>query len=953
MTAIVVGTDRPMIGREPELQVLSDAYRQSDLYPAAIVISGEAGIGKSRLVAEFLAGLPPGRAVFGSCLQLAGEPLSLAAIEDAMQQLGRAGIEVSAPSELPAGAVSRLQQFDIWLDRIEQAGDGVAPVVLVIEDLQWADESTLAFLTYVARVLPRRRLMLVTTRRDDQSPTTASCAEAMSELLRVPHVTTVQLTRLTAPQVAELVMSLGGDLFDPESVTSLHSRSEGNPYLLMELAVASGEIPAHVHDVLLARTRRLDNDTQGLIRLAAVGGLSIDDDVLWRASSMDCDRYLSAVHAAVGAGVLVLQTDRYAFRHSLTREAVLSQLLPLEVRRLHAAVATGLEGSGTGEDLTTAAAIAVHWYAAGEPERAFPAACAAARLAASRHGYAEAWHHFQRALELSDFENGGPQQAGLLTEAAEAARWSGDIAAGVHLLRHALGDMEEPGERARLLERLGRYLWEAGDSAGSYAACTTAIELLAGAPPTPVRASVLAAQARASLIMTHNVRAADEARRAVRAAREWGLQAVEADALITLGVAVAVLQTGDGMEQLRQALGLLQPGDNLEGTCRCYANMAFVLEYSGRHDEACELALETLGAIGRHGLELGAGATLATNAAAILIGRGRYDECESLLSELLARGPLQGQALQLYVEQAQIEVARGRIGAARELMRAAADLATTTADPWVVHALVVVEAEILAAEGRWLEARDCVGSALRRLADSEDAQIRARLCRIGLTIEADRIAAHPVRGGDDGPDTEAASWLGDQLPDVDAATGHADLVADCVTARAELARAHRQDTWEAWDQAATAWSTNQRPRETAYCRLRQAQRAADCRLFRDASVAAFEAERLARQLGARPILEAVDGLVRRARLTTAHRAPTGRTKRPTSPLGLTRREAEVLELIGAGATNQEIGHALYISRRTAAVHVSSVLHKLGVENRVKASAFASSQNRSKGEEHVN
>ena len=302
-----------MIGRSRELLALTEAYRDAGSIPAAVVISGEAGIGKSRLVSEFLVGLPQGRGVRGSCLQLAGEPLPFAAIEEALQQLPSVVSDRGGPESLSRGeTASRLRQFDRWLDHIEAMAGDDGPAVLVIEDLHWADESTLGFVTYVARSLPRRRVMLVMTRRDDQPAATAPVGEALAELVRVPHVRSIPLARLTLGEARDLAASLAerGDgngrndrgMRSPADVDRLYERSEGNPYLFIELASSPGDIPVHVADVLLARVRRLDSDAQGLVRLAAVAGLSVDDCVLWRASLMDEDRYLAALRAAVEIG---------------------------------------------------------------------------------------------------------------------------------------------------------------------------------------------------------------------------------------------------------------------------------------------------------------------------------------------------------------------------------------------------------------------------------------------------------------------------------------------------------------------------------------------------------------------------------------------------------------------------------------------------------------------------
>ncbi len=930
-----------MVGRRRELGVLRDVYATAASAPAAVVVLGEAGIGKSRLVREFVDELPPGRAIWGHCLQLAGEPLPFAAIEDAVHQLP--GVEDADEEPTPGPAVSRQRQFERWLDRIESLGDDSGAAVLVIEDLHWADTSTLDFITYVGRSLPRRRLLLILTRRDDQLQVTPEVLESLAELVRLPHVVPVQLERLSASEASELAATVCGDAVHPTVAGRLYDRSEGNPYLLLELAAASGEVASHVQDVLLARVRGFDEDARLLIRLAAVAGVSVNDGVLWHTSGFDADRYLSAVRASVDAGVLLTEGGRYVFRHSLAREAILGQLLPLEQRRFHASLAAALEKEGAASDPMTLAAVAGHWFAAGETERAFRASLAAARQAYAAHSYAEGWHHYRRAVEALDATTpGGESISALLVEAAEGARWAGDLTAAVRLLRRGLDRIDDATEQARLHERLGRYLWEGGDSAESHSAYSAAVMLLAGQPDSPVRASVLAAQARASLTMTQYSRAADEARQAIDAARRWQARAAEGDASCTLGVVLAVLGRGDGIEHLQHALALSRESEDLEATCRAFANLAFVLEYAGRHDEACDVALDGLRVIGVHGLELGTGAALATNAAAILVARGRYDECDELLRGLLSRAPLQGQALQLYVERAASELARGRSDAAQSSLAAAAELARAADDPWVVTSLSLVQAELLLNQNCYDEARETVATSLRRLADSEEDNLRARLCRIGLRIEADRVAAMPRRTSvSAGPDH--AAWLSHQLPANAPGVSPADLTAECLTAGAEHARVLRKDTWQDWHDAAEWWSRAQRPLDTAYCRLREAERAADRRLARQAAVAADQAAQLARRIGAQPILDRVAALLVRARLPNVAAAPPPAPTDGLASLGLTCRERQVLELVTRGATNREIGRELFISERTAAVHVSSLLRKLQVDNRVQAAAFVATQ----------
>ena len=934
---------RPLVGRDDELAALVDSYQRSDRAPASIVISGEAGIGKSRLVTEFLTRLPAGRAVRGACLQLAGEPLVFAAIEDVWQSLARMKPDVPAATAVAdAGeTISRLHQFDHWLDLIERLADPSGPAVLVIEDLQWADESTLTFLTLAARSLPRRRVMLVMTRRDDQPAATHAAADSLAELLRVPHIQSLPLHRLTEHQVAELAGSLSPDPTSPSAVANLWQQSQGNPYLLTELAAGRGEVPVHVHDVLLARVRQLPDDAKSLVRLAAVAGVTVDDDILWQASAMDADRYLAAVRSSVDAGVLVPDATGYVFRHSLTRDALVAQLLPLELRRHHGAIAAALEREGGGRDATTLAAIAVHWKVAGERHRAFPAAWAAARQSLAMRAFRESWHHFQWALELMDFADPPPDPGQLMAEAAEAAYGSGDIAAGVRLLRAALRHAADPADQVRRYTLLGRYLSAAGDAAESHSALRAALELLAPHPESLLRPAVLAALAQASAVMTAYGQAATEAHDAIDAARRAGLAEVEADALITLGAVISVLGTGDGPAVIRQALGLVDPGEQLETTCRGYGNLVFALEHQGRHQEAYDVARQGLATVGRRGLELGGCSMLATNAAAVYFNRGRYDECELLLTELLDRGPLQGQALQLFLERAGLEVARGQTESARASLRSATELAATAGDPWVVLSLALVETELLLLEGQADQARGTVLASLQRVDATEDEEIRARLCRVGLQVEADCLTADWVRTGAR-HSLDAVARLEAQIPAGGATNSPPDTVAEWCTARAEAARARHQDCPDGWRQAAELWRAADRPRDLAYCRLREAERAAECRQAERAAEASEEARAIGTQLQARPIIDAVDALRRRARIAGPRLQVAKVRRRKPAPTGLSSRERQVLDLIGQGKTNREIGRALFISKRTADVHVSSILRKLDVTNRVQAAALATS-----------
>src|SRR6185369_2343467 len=184
--------------------------------------------------------------------------------------------------------------------------------------------------------------------------------QAVSELTRLPGATCVELQRLDRAETRELVAALtGSDAVDDEA---WYERTQGNPYLLGELVKDPGS--RRVKDVLLARVRSLGADAAELIGLAAIFGLWVPDQQLFRAAGFPAPRYGAAVREAVEVGVLVVEGGDYAFRHSLMCEAVLAELLPFERRELHERVARAL-AEGAPDDVVTAAAVSMHWTAAG------------------------------------------------------------------------------------------------------------------------------------------------------------------------------------------------------------------------------------------------------------------------------------------------------------------------------------------------------------------------------------------------------------------------------------------------------------------------------------------------------------------------------------------------------------------------------------------------------------
>jgi DNA-binding CsgD family transcriptional regulator len=688
-----------------------------------------------------------------------------------------------------------------------------------------------------------------------------------------------------------------------------------------------------VKDVLLSRVRGLGPAAAELVRVAAVFGLWVSDEHLCRASGLPRAEYAAAVREAVDAGVLVVEGADYSFRHSLMCEAVLTELLPFERRELHERAARTLAG-GAADDVVTAVAVSVHWEAAGLPEQAAEWSLRAARKSRRLNAFVEAWGHYQRVLR---FDRGGDDPGArleLVLEAAGTARLAGDPATAAGLLDDALRETPVQGpDRATALERLGCFLWDAGLTARSRAAYA---EAAASLEPevTACHAQVWGAQARTAFIMAEFDEAIALADRSVAAARAHGTPQVLADALTTRGTAGVILRDPAALELLREGVRLAKTVEDRAVLCRGYANLIVALEYSGMPEEACAAALEGLGLLPEYGLELAVGAALACNAANMLTRRGHYERCETVLAELLDGRVVQGQGLHLHLERAELQLRMGNLEGARASLAAAASIEVD--EPPVVAMVACVAAELRAREGDHDGCYRTADEALQRLAATQDTRFRTELLVIALRSEADRRGPVPRRA--DARDEARLQRLADELeglaPEVDDDLDHA---AHHRTARNELARARGEATAADWAEAVRLWRAAIRPREEAYCLLRQAEcHAAEKR--RDKAAAAASAARvIAERLGVPPIVTAVDDLMARTRLSAA---PTPRQPLEDRPFGLTDREHEVLALLGTGATNRQIARELFISERTVGVHVSRVLHKLQVTNRAQAAAVA-------------
>ncbi len=977
------------VGRSQQIESLNEALaRATSGEPEAIFLAGEAGVGKTRLVSEFeqLAIEAGAQFLIGGCVDVGGSELPYAPLLGALRILVGT-VEPEALEELAGASAGELRRllpeiaagpepaatepngngldplaqsrlFEGLLGLLGRAGRQ-APVVLVIEDLHWADPSTRGFLSFLLRNVRRERLMLVTTYRSDELHRRHPLREFLSEVERLPVVERLELRPFTRDELSEQLATIRGEAPEPELVDLLLERSQGNPFFAEELLAAATEqngraIPSSVRDVVTMRIERVSPTAKSLVHRAAVVGTGAGHRLLEAITGLDAEDLVQALREAIEHSVLVPDASGtgYAFRHALLRETLYEELLPHERVTLHAEVARALEAdpSLAVGPRGAAAQRAMHWSSAKQPAPALTASIQAATEDERVWAFAEAVGHLERAVELweevsAEQRPADTSKAALLARAAEAAHLSGDNRRAMALTRRELGLLDQavdPVTAGVAHARLGRYLLaEEGAARQALTEYQTAAALV-GEEFGGVRASILAGEAHIMMLRGQALEAREPCEEAIRLARAAGDRAVECDALNTLGGILVILgDQAQAAELLREAMEAAESLAALEQLRRSYINLGEALEQLGSLDEAAKLT--------RDGWErlrqpLGASALfLAAEAGLRFLRLGNLDTAETLLREAmdLSRDtPFTGMVLAAMVELAAI---RGDVDQAEAHLRAAVPLIPRHSDWPIVHARAA--AVLAIARGDF--------EAVRSLLDTEAAAFQAGhsvfalpVLALGLQAEADLAQrARAVSDADSEQVAQARSQaLLEQVRQLTAAetwplgSAPAKTVVEQELCELEHGRAFGRPDSERWSALADRWQELARPFDAAYARMREAESALTEQLPRERVAEALMAARtVAEQLKANPLLAQVELLARRARIRGGE---SEQQARDGDQGGLTDRELDVLRLVVAGHTNREIGQALYMSPKTASVHVSRILAKLEVRTRAEAAGAA-------------
>ncbi|WP_286252025.1 helix-turn-helix transcriptional regulator [Streptomyces graminofaciens] len=990
------------VGRTEELGVLREALARAagrggapglGGEPQALLLGGEAGVGKTRLVEEFAtAAVREGAVVaLGGCVEIGADGLPFAPFSTALRALHR-----ELPAELAAAAAGQEEELARLLPELGETRharydeEGTArlfeltarllerlaadrTIVLVLEDLHWADASTRHLLAYLLRTLRTGRLVVLASYRSDDIHRRHPLRPLLAELDRLRSVRRIELRRFNRTEVRHQLAGILATEPEPERVDEIFERSDGNAFFVEELAVAAHDgrgcaLTDSLRDLLLVRVEKLPEDAQRIARIVAEGCSTVEYALLAAVAGLPEDDLIEALRAAVGANILIAAPggDGYRFRHSLVREAVSDDLLPGERSRLNRRYAEALEADPT---LVPAGAratrLASYWYHAHDAAKALPAVLDASAEARSRHAHSEQLRLLERAMELWEAAPEAVRAAlrpvdhtevyppcgcdpattplrylDLMAEAAVAGRLCGERERALRITKRALdllADGDDPlraawfwVQRSMLTEGLAR-----GDGRQQLA---TAEELVRGLPPSEVHAEVLSRVANWSMLRAPGPDAFSAAQRAVEYAHMVGAEAIELNARLTLGG--LMVEAGDvdagvaEMEAVR--VRALESGPAVV-VGRSHVNLPSGLEGVGRSREAVRVLREGLEVTRRMGL-LTSEAWVWANLSESLLSLGHWEEATEAATKARDTGPGAKPRGMSCVCFAEIALARGDLAeAARSLLAARGHYGTHDPMPQYDLPLSRIMIGLAAAEGRLLDARAELARALDAGFPPGTQRYGWPLLLTAATAEADARAL-PVAEQDRAEVLDRIRTTAKRLT-----TGAPVWLAHDLWVRAELRRAEGVADPHTWSDVVTAVEPLERPYDLARVRHRLAEALLADGADEDARARATELLRLAAavadHLGARPLADAVTLLARRARLTLS-RTPDPAPADPVTALGLTGREHDVLRLVAAGRTNRQIAEELFISPKTASVHVSNILGKLGVSGRGEAAAVA-------------
>ena len=750
------GSSSIFVGRRAELDRLDEAFKQSALgVPSVSLIAGDAGVGKSRLVAEFLARVEAtgAWATVGGCLDLGEGGLPYAPFVEALRglvrridraangavlgpsadvlaallpDLRRPGAEtpsIGVPDD-PAGRLARL--FDAVLDLLGRLSAD-RPLALVLEDIHWADGSTRDLLRFLVRNMRSERLLVVATYRTDDVHRRHPLMPLLAELERADNVERLELKPFDREELGDQLAAILGETPDEGLVEALLTRSDGLPFYVEELVAgtewAGAELPSTLRDILGRRLATLTPGSLSLVGTAAVVGGRFSHERLAAASGLDEGALLSGLHEAIDARILVTADGPdgpvYAFRHALLREASYDELLPAERVHIHTRVADHLESRLRTLNVADPAVIAdfaLHADRALDQARALEGSVRAAQAFIEASAYREALVHAERALELWPRVPGASERAGLdhpdlliLTAGVASALNRPERALG--LSREALLELTGPADRdrrAQLLATLYLIAWEVLDFDAAGAAIEEAYTLVQASAPSRLKAFVL------QWLGWHRSWQGDErdALRAVEEAMSMALmfddRAVWTDLVASAAAVLAeVGEVASGTALLDQSDSFITESYGRLGRVDADLDRSATLLLAGRFEASRKVASDGLGRAIRYGREPRSGPGLRVCLGDALVELGRYDEAIDVAEPVLAGAGIYHHAIWARRVLTRAYVAQGRLDLAHRIL----DGVTPDRFRWSTGAWdMLAIAELARADGRYADVASGIGT---------------------------------------------------------------------------------------------------------------------------------------------------------------------------------------------------------------------------------------------------
>jgi len=982
-------TSPVLVGRTDaveQLQAALAAARTGE--PRHVVIGGEAGVGKTRLLSRSreLAEADGVRVLRGGCVSMGDAGLPFAPYTEIVRSLvaqegvpqvaafaGRATLDLArlvpalSPEEVPPAqemwAQTRLYEalLDLFRRLVERA-----PLIVQLEDMHWADAGTLAATSFLLRTIHSEAISIVATFRADEVIRKHPLRPWLAEIARDDNVERIDLEPLDHAELAALVHNILGEDLQATELDEIHERSDGNPFFVEELLCCridvSETLPSSLRDVLLSRIDLLSESAQQLIGVAGIGGREVEHDMLVavadRSDADAADDLRTLVDAALLVPTHALDgDDAYSFRHALLQEAVCDAMLPTERRRLHRAWAEALEEHDTTRSQGAAhlVELAHHWREARDPQ-ALAASIAAGDAAMEGFSFGIAIDQYEKALLLWDDGNvaaaAGIDHVELLGRTARAANLASQYRRAVAACREAIEELGA-GDPTRLTDLqilLGRTLWAAGDRADSVAVYEEALRI---APPEPpiVRIRALAGLGQAYMLHSRYHEARPLCEEAVEQARSIGARDLEGHGLNTLGIVLAGLgETAAASDSIEAALQIALELGIPDDIGRAYVNRGDIDNWSGHPERALQSSLEGMRAAAEWGVALSYGTSIAFGAVSSAFESGEWAQAARILDDADRMAPTT-EGTQIYRSTYVLEFLACRGEDDLDSLWDRTRHLMVDRPPSCCHGLIYLGGiEHAAFAERHDEALEIAWEGID-MVNRSDAQFHlSDLARVTAWPQAEvgRMAratgdVEAARESDEQMD-RLAELASDWQRQIGEPGGRLGQVLELNVAQVEAERGRMEGSASAatWGSLADAWSELGRPFRAAMARWREAE-VAEATGDREAAASALhEAHSIATHLGAQPLLRQLKVLSRRMRVRLGKSAKGVEGAAPPA-FGLTPREREVLALVAAGRTNRQIAEELFISESTAGVHVSNILSKLGVSTRTEAANVALSQ----------